>query len=292
MYPASRTSSLLRRATTSGGESVMATDANLEEAIEQLQQLGLKEYEARCFVGLSRLSSGTAKTLSEITDVPRTRVYDAIRVLESKGLVEVHHSSPQRFRAVSIEEAIETLRDQYESRLDRVQHALGEIEPVESQDESTVQEVWSLNGTEAIENRIDELLAGATDEVVLVIGHEAMLTQHLITTLNELQEGVNLLIGAVTDSLQGQIQESIPRATTFVSGLEWLHYDRIPPDSRETTIGRLLLVDREALLVSSLFLDSLAEQAIYGEGFGNGLVVLARRVMAHGLIPTRDSGSR
>ena len=67
----------------------------MEEAIEVLQQLGLKEYEARCFVGLTRLTSGTAKQLSEQTEVPRTRVYDAIRMLEAQRLVEIQHSSPQ-----------------------------------------------------------------------------------------------------------------------------------------------------------------------------------------------------
>lgn len=52
---------------------------NLNEAVEVLQQLGLKEYEAKCFAGLSLLSSGTAKQVNDTTDVPRTRVYDAIR---------------------------------------------------------------------------------------------------------------------------------------------------------------------------------------------------------------------
>jgi sugar-specific transcriptional regulator TrmB len=89
----------------------VSTNEHREEAIDVLQELGLKEYEAKCFVGLTRLSTGTAKQLSEITDVPRTRVYDAIRVLEAQGLVEIQHSSPQQFRAVPLEEATETLRD-------------------------------------------------------------------------------------------------------------------------------------------------------------------------------------
>src|SRR6056297_2853298 len=109
----------------------MSTENALEEATEVLQQLGLKEYEARCFVGLSRLPTGTAKQLSEITDVPRTRIYDAIRVLEAQGLVEIQHSSPQQFRAVPLEEATETLRDQYEARVDRLQKALDMVEIVD-----------------------------------------------------------------------------------------------------------------------------------------------------------------
>ncbi len=62
----------------------MTRNENAEEAIDVLQELGLKEYEAKCFVGLTRIPTGTAKKLSEITDVPRTRIYDAIRVLEAQ----------------------------------------------------------------------------------------------------------------------------------------------------------------------------------------------------------------
>ena len=120
----------------------MSTDNTLDEAVEVLQQLGLKEYEAKCFVGLSRLSTGTAKQLSEITDVPRTRVYDAVRVLEAQGLVEVQHSSPQKFRAVPLEEATETLRDQYEARVDRLTGALERTNPVEESDEDLIQEEY------------------------------------------------------------------------------------------------------------------------------------------------------
>lgn len=51
-----------------------------------------------------QLSTGTAKEISEISEVPRRRVYDAIRVLKAQGLVEVQHSNPQQYRAVSVEE--------------------------------------------------------------------------------------------------------------------------------------------------------------------------------------------
>jgi len=264
----------------------MKTDANVEEAIEVLQQLGLKEYEARCFVGLNRLNTGTAKKLSNLTEVPRTRVYDAIRVLEAQGLVEIQHSSPQQFRAVSLDEATETLRDQYENRVERLHDALTTVDIVDEDDESSVQEVWAMTGQDAIENRTEQLIQTATDEVVVVIGDESLLTDDLINTLNEVGNGVQLLIGTLTPSLEEKVQAAVSGATTFVSGLEWLHGEKTSED--ETAIGRLLLVDRSAILVSSIMPDSKEEQAIFGEGFGNGLIVIARRLMAQGLIPVRD----
>jgi len=266
----------------------MATSNNLEEAIEVLQQLGLKEYEARCFVGLSRLETGTAKQLSEITEVPRTRVYDAIRVLEAQGLVEIQHSSPQQFRAVSLDEATETLRDQYEARVQRLHDALDPVEIIDFEDDSPIQQVWSMTGQTAIENRTNQLVTEATDEVVLVIGDESLLTPDLVDVLNEVGNGVNLVIGALTESIQDRIQDEVPGATTFVSGLEWLHGEDATSD--DTAIGRLLLIDRSTILVSSIMPETKEEQAIFGEGFGNGLVVIARRLMAQGLLTVRDPG--
>ena len=259
---------------------------NVEEAIEVLQQLGLKEYEARCFVGLSRLESGTAKQLSEMTEVPRTRVYDAIRMLEAQGLVEIQHSSPQRFRAVSLSEATDTLRDQYEARVERLQNALDAIEIVETKEESNLQEVWSMSGRQAIENRTNELIARASEEVVLIIGDESLLTDDLIADLTTVGNGVNLVIGALTQSVEERIHEAVPQATTFISGLEWLHGEKSSQD--EVAIGRLLLVDRSTILVSSIIPETGKEQAVFGDGFGNGLVVIARRLMSEGLVRTRD----
>ncbi|WP_232700493.1 TrmB family transcriptional regulator [Halobacterium wangiae] len=266
----------------------MDKSESVGEAVEVLQQLGLKEYEARCFVGLSRIHAGTAKQLSEMTEVPRTRVYDAVRVLEAQGLVEVQHSSPQQFRAVPLDEAEETLRDQYESRVDRLHDALATIDVVADDDESTVQEVWAMQGRDGIENRTNELVRNASEEIVLVLGDETLLTDDLVDTLNDVENGVELVVGALTASLEDQIQEAVPGATTFISGLEWLHGSMDTED--DTAIGRLLLVDRSTILVSSIMPDTKEEQAIFGEGFGNGLVVVARRLMAQGLITARDPG--
>lgn len=264
----------------------MSTDDTSTEAIEVLQHLGLKEYEAKCFVGLSRVESGTAKRLSEITDVPRTRIYDAIRVLEAQGLVEIQHSSPQQFRAVPIEEATETLRDQYEDRVERLQQALDRTEPVESNEDDQLQEVWSMSGTDAIANRANQLVSNATEEVVLVLGDDSLLTDELIDSLNDLDPGVDLIIGAVTESLESRVHRAVPNATTFVSGLEWLRNDRNV--SENLAIGRLLLVDRSSILVSTIVPDTHEEQAIFGGGFRNGLVAISRRLLAQGLLPQHD----
>jgi len=267
-----------------GGEPAhMTTDDPLIEAVETLQQLGLKEYEARCFVGLTRLSTATAKRLDETTDVPRTRVYDAIRVLEAQGLVEVQHSSPQRFRAVPIPEAVATLRAEYEARIDRLEAALGRLDRADPDGDDAVQEVWSMTGERAVANRAAEIVAGATEEVFVVHGGGVPFTDEFVDVLAGVGDEVDLLVGAVSESLHERVRETVPRAATFVSGLDWLRADDDGP-----AIGRFLLVDRSALLVSTISPTTGEEHAIFGDGFENGLVVLLRRLMAQGAIPAED----
>jgi len=264
----------------------MDTPENVAEAIEVLQQLG-ERIRGPMFRWISASQYGDCKAeLSELTEVPRTRVYDAIRILEAQGLVEIPHSSPQQFRAVPLEEATETLRDQYEERVERLHDALDTVDVVDDGDEEPVQQIWAMTGRDAIENRTDQLIEKATNEIVLVIGHASLLTEDLVETLNEVDDEHDLIIGTLTEPLQDQVQAAVPDATTFVSGLEWLHGEHTTED--DTAIGRLLLIDRSTILVSSIMPDTKREQAIFGEGFRNGLVVIARRLMAQGLIPARD----
>lgn len=267
---------------------------NQQRAIELLQELGLKEYEAKCFVALSRLPSGTAKQISEISEVPRTRVYDATRMLESMGLVEVQHSSPQRFRSTGIEEAMQTLQDNYSTRMSDLRSALDGIDAVDGHDPDAVShEVWSLSGSVTIAARTQSLVDEATREVMLIVGDESAMSEQLLDALDGAAEaGISIIVGALSPDVREEIAAGVTDAEVFVSELEWLQ----PPQGGDdhTAITRMLLVDRETILVSTTTTEAPTadheEQAIFGRGFSNGLVVISRRLMTTGLIATKDPG--
>jgi sugar-specific transcriptional regulator TrmB len=266
----------------------MKTDKQ-KQAAGLLQQLGLKEYEAKCFVALSRLEKATAKDISEITDVPRTRVYDAIRVLEAQGLVEIQHTNPRQYRAVPLSEATQTLRQQYESRVDELEASLRDIEPAETDDDEPVHEVWSLSGTEGISSRMLKLLDEADEEAITIVSDDEALSDALVERLNQTAErGVNVIVGTVSEELEDKLHDRVPRAESFVSELEWLHEES--DDHANVSIGRMMLVDRNTILISSVDEQKGTERAIFGRGFENGLVVIVRRLMATGLLPVHDPG--
>lgn len=261
-----------------------------DRAIELLQQVGLKEYESRTFVALTAMPEGTAREVSERSEVPRPRVYDAMRVLESKGLVETKHGTPQRFRAVAIDDAVHILRAQYESRFDALDDALRSVESEPRVADQETQEVWTINGEEAVSNRTITVVDGADREVVLLVADEAVLSERLLTCLEGASErGVEVFIGVLDGEIQETIERAVPRAQVFRSGLNWLQeYE----GEEETRIGRFLLADRNVLLVSSLgpHDSPKPESAIWAEGVGNGLVVIARRMLKAGLSDRATDG--
>ncbi|WP_436908943.1 TrmB family transcriptional regulator [Halosimplex marinum] len=263
-----------------------------DEAIELLQGLGLKEYEAKAFVALTRLPQATAKEISDVSEVPRTRVYDAVRVLETKGLVEIQHANPQQFRAVGIDEAAETLREEYEAKTDSLREALDGIEPASDTDGvDSTHEVWSLTGRTAIGNRTRQLLGEADEEAVLILGSEAVATESLFDSLASAEDrGASVVVGTVTGALRDRVQEVLPDAEVFVSELPWLDGSALDED---TDITRILLVDRTTILISTTHEgdDDADEQAVFGRGFDNGLVTIVRRLMATGLLPVDDPGT-
>lgn len=249
-----------------------------------LRKLGLKEYEARCFVALTRVRRATAKEISDISDVPRTRVYDAVDQLQSYGLVDIQHSNPQQFRAIPVDEAVSLLRRQFDRRFDTLREALEAINPVDEEALQGGANVWSTAGTEAITSRIVQFVDSAEEEIVLVLdgGTEELIPERVLARLRGATErGVTVYVGALSDATHESIRAAVPDSEVFESELEWLQ----PQTGGETErIGRLLLIDREKLLLSSVGPHSAdGETAIWSDSVANGLTVIGRRLLAAGL---------
>lgn len=274
----------------------MNDTATPDDVVEQLQQFGLKTYEAKCFVALSRVPQATAREISEITDVPRTRVYDATSVLETRGLVTVQHTNPQVFRAVRVTEAVDTLRRTYESQLQSIHDSLDAIEPVTLDDTADVDtEVWTLSGKEAIAARTKQLLSEADTEIRL-LADGSVLDAELSAALDEAtSRGVEVTISVIGDHEIADTTASAVEVVDLDAGfLSQLGFDvpaaldtepAVGAELQPTLLSRLLLVDRQHVLLSTKTEPTAAtvdEQSVIAAGETNGLVALATHLLAAG----------
>ena len=242
-------------------------------AIEQLEQFGLSAYAARTFVALVSLGTGTAKDVSGVSDVPRTRVYDAIDELHDLGLVDVQQSSPKEFWAISADTTTRKFEREREYRLSILTTALDELEPVRRSEEQ--RGVWTVDGQATVTDRVVEFIDGADDEIVYMTV-EDLLTEDVVDALRDAAErGVTISLGGVSADVQERIEAEIPGAELFESLWVW----------SDTPAGRLVMVDGTQTLVSVLVngtdappTDPRSETAIWGSGETNSLVVVLRAI--------------
>ncbi|WP_396613857.1 TrmB family transcriptional regulator (plasmid) [Haloferax sp. S1W] len=242
-------------------------------AIEQLERFGLSAYAARTFVALASLGTGTARDVSQVSEVPRTRVYDAIDELHDRGLVDILQSSPKQFWAISAETASRTFEHELEHRTEILRTALSELEPIERRAEQ--RGVWTVDGQTAVTERVLEFFASAEEEIVYMTV-EDLLTGDLLDGLSEAaNRGVSIKLAGVSSEVQELIQDDIPGATMFESLWVW----------SDTSAGRLMMVDGQKTLVSALVngadaspSDPRSETAIWGEGEANSLVVVLKAI--------------
>jgi sugar-specific transcriptional regulator TrmB len=244
-------------------------DRPWDTAVEQLEAFGLSAYAARTYVALVRLENATARDVSDTADVPRTRVYDAVDELRGYGLVDVQHSSPKQFWAVSPEATGRYFDREYSTRVNRLTSALDALSPAERSSEQ--RGVWTATGREAVADRVVDFVADAEEEVVFTTAEE-LLTENVVDALATASDrGVSIRFAPMSEATKRRLADRLPDADTFESIWDW----------SDTPAGRLLMVDGERTLVSVLVEGEHPpgprdETAIWGAGSTNGLVVVLK----------------
>jgi sugar-specific transcriptional regulator TrmB len=133
------------------------------QLISNLEKLGLTENEAKAYVGLVSLREATAREIHELTNVPRAKVYELLKVLAKKGYLEVRQGTPTYFRAVDPKQVIGKIKDEF---LDCASETLNQLNEL-SYELPKSSPVWCIQSEWGIKNRIREILAGAKEELIV-----------------------------------------------------------------------------------------------------------------------------
>ncbi|NGM68991.1 TrmB family transcriptional regulator [Natronolimnobius sp. AArcel1] len=251
-----------------------------EQAVQLLIELGLTEYEARCFVALSRVSTATASTVSTLSDVPRSRVYDAVERLHRRGLVDIQQSDPREYRAISTDAALETLRNKYTDTLEATDEALSNIQQSSDLDERGA---WAIADHDHVSDRVESFLDEATEEVYVLAADETTFDHSFVDSLASASDrGVNVFVEVSSVAAEETIREAVP--TSHVRNTE---FAADPAELKEKRLGRMVMADRQAVLVSgvtnSTQSDHIEETALWASGPDHGLVVGLRHLLANRL---------
>ena len=100
-----------------------------QDFINNIKHLGLNSYEAKIWVALLSRGVSSAGELSDISQVPRSRVYDVLESLERKGFILVKLGKPIKYIAVHPQEVISRVKKRNEEEL---QQKMDEMEKLKT----------------------------------------------------------------------------------------------------------------------------------------------------------------
>mgnify|MGYP006288117555 CR=1 FL=1 len=222
------------------------------DAIEALEELGLSNYEAKVFVALQRLGTGTARDIHRATDVPRSQVYGAAENLQEQGLLEVQQSKPIQYRPVDLDEARSHLRNRFERTEERAFDYL-ETAREEGCEEERREDVWTIHGRDDVASRVEQLVDEAEERIVFG-SRDPLVTAGIAETLRRrFDAGVSVVVISEDEAVHERFDD-----------IPVVELPDAPVDSRA---GRVLSVDDDTVLISVLD-DSGRETAIWSSQTG------------------------
>lgn len=240
------------------------------EAVDALERLGLTSYEAKVFIALQRLGSGSARDVTNVSDVPRPQVYSTAESLEERGLIDVQQSDPIRYRPVEIEEAKAELRNRFERTQETAFEYIERVRTEGPEDEGR-EDIWTITGRETIDARIAHLVRAAERKVLFGIRSASLVRTDTATALRQ----------AATDGVSVTVISRDPSMSDRFEDTEGIDIVEPAIKEPEEATGRLLVVDGDTVLLSVFgeeTADEISETAIWsGETeFARVLVRLIR----------------
>lgn len=180
-----------------------------EAVTERLVHLGFSSYEARTYIGLLSIGSGTGYAVANATGVPQPKVYETLRRLKERGVVVQVSGHPVRWFAVPPGTLLENLDQEFGGRLDAAREGLAELASAGPPDVGDPHVIWHHSRKDAVLANARRILGTATEHVYLS-GHGSVLEELAEEVTAAATRGVEFTILHF-----GELPFPAPRGRTF-----------------------------------------------------------------------------
>jgi sugar-specific transcriptional regulator TrmB len=147
----------------------------VQEIATALKKIGFTEYEARVYSALAVLNEATANEIHRVSGVPRTRVYEVLKDLEAKGLVETVTGTPTYFRAIEPDKVLKGLRD---NLVRDINNAIDMIKKI-NYEVPKFSPVWCVRGKIGVKNRLRDILLRTKDDLIVITANPNFLRENI-----------------------------------------------------------------------------------------------------------------
>lgn len=147
----------------------------LDKIKNELVKFGLTQNQSKVYVYLGKYGAKTAPEVVKSLGMPRTETYFILNTLQNKGIVTAEFSSPTRYTALPIEQAISTLINTEKENLEILARQEKEVTAMWKEvptfavetTETKQDRLQTMEGTGQIYSKIKEMIRTAREQIVI-----------------------------------------------------------------------------------------------------------------------------
>ena len=257
----------------------------MADLIEKLKEIGFNTYEAKVYVALLKKYPATGYEVAKLANIPQSRTYDTLKVLEERNVVASTNTKPISYTPIKPKQLISSYQKKMNSTINYLEKHLPEVK------DDYCEPIITINGKQNIQNKILEVIQNAKREIYMeiwsqdykvfeqellnaynrnveirIVGYDnftsrfGMVFEHAFARDIEMSLGGRMIIIAVDDNegIVGKI--SSLKNDISDTNIIWTQNKSIVFIIKEFIVHDMYLIDVEENLVEQM-------KYIYGKGF-------------------------
>lgn len=257
----------------------------MADLVEKLKEIGFNSYEAKVYIALLKNYPATGYEVAKLANIPQSRVYDTLKILEEKNIVASNNSKPVSYIPVKPKQILNGYRKKFDSTINYLEKHLPEIK------DDYNEPILTITGKQNIQDKISEIIKNAEREIYIeiwsqeykifekdlqdaynrnveirIVGYDnfqsrfGLVFQHAFAKDIEMSLGGRMVIIAADDSegIIGKVSSFKNEASD--TNIIWTQNKSIAFIIKEFIVHDMYLIDVEENLVEQM-------KYIYGKGF-------------------------
>ena len=135
----------------------------MADLVEKLKEIGFNSYEAKVYIALLKKHPATGYEVAKLANIPQSRTYDTLKVLEEKNIVATTDTKPVSYTPIKPKQILSSYQKKMSSTLNYLEKHLPEVK------ENYNEPIITVNGKHNIQNKIKEIIQNAKHEIYIEI---------------------------------------------------------------------------------------------------------------------------
>ena len=257
----------------------------MADLVEKLKEIGFNTYEAKVYIALLKKFPATGYEVSKLANIPQSRTYDTLKVLEEKKVVVSANTKPVTYTPIKPKQLTQSYAKKINSTINYLDKHLPEVK------DNYNEPIITINGKQNIQEKVLEVIQNAKREIYMevwsqdykvfeqellnaynrnveirIVGYDnfqsrfGMVFEHAFARDIEMSLGGRMVIIAADDS-EG-IVGKISSLKNYIAdtNIIWTKNKSIVFIIKEFIVHDMYLIDVEENLVEQM-------KYIYGKGF-------------------------